>query len=75
MFFCPDFDRTFFKKSVENLIRRCVLRRLSWVCTVCLCPTKRTPGLYVLSFVTNDTMLNLVVWDLHLWWCGHGGML
>ena len=28
------------KQTVETLIRRCVLQRLIWVCTVCLCPTK-----------------------------------
>ena len=32
-----------------NLIRRRVLRRLIWFCTVCLCPTKRTLGLYWLT--------------------------
>ena len=31
---------------MEALIRRRVLRRLIWVCTVCLCPTKRTLGIY-----------------------------
>ena len=35
-----NFDRTFFKQAVETLI---------WVCTVCLCPTKRTLGLYWLN--------------------------
>ena len=39
-------DRTFCKQTVETLIRRRVLRRLIWVCTVCLCPTKRTLVLY-----------------------------
>ena len=30
------------KQTVEKLIRRCILLRLIWDCTVCLCPTKRT---------------------------------
>ena len=32
------------KRSVDTLIRRCVLRLLIWVCTICLCFTKRTLG-------------------------------
>ena len=31
---------------MENLIRCSILWHLIWVCTVCLCPTKRTLGLY-----------------------------
>ena len=31
---------------METLIRSRVKRGLIWVCTVCLCPTKRTLGLY-----------------------------
>ena len=38
-------SRTLCKQTVETLVRRCVLRRLIWVCNVCLCPTKRTLGL------------------------------
>ena len=41
-----NFNRTFCKQTVETLIRRRVLRRLIWVCTVCLCPTQWTLGLY-----------------------------
>ena len=44
--FYSNFKRNFCKQTVENLIRRCVLRRLVWFCTVCQCPTKRTLGLY-----------------------------
>ena len=40
------FNRKFCKQTMDTLIRRRVLRRLIWVCTVCLCPTKRTPCLY-----------------------------
>ena len=42
--FYSNFDRIFFKQTLEALIRRRVQRRLIWVCTVCLCPTKRTIG-------------------------------
>ena len=34
---------------MENLIKRRVLRRLIWYCTVCRCSTKRTLGLYGLK--------------------------
>ena len=40
------FKGTFGKQTVEILIRRHVLRRLFWFCTVCLCPTNKTLGLY-----------------------------
>ena len=45
-----NFNRTFSKKTVETLIRRRVLQCLVWVCTVCLCSTKRTLGLYGLKY-------------------------
>ena len=41
-----NFNRTFCKQTVENLIRRRIMRRLISLCTVCPCPTKRTLGLY-----------------------------
>ena len=34
---------------MENRIRRRVLRRLIWFCTVCRCHTKRKLGLYGLT--------------------------
>ena len=40
--FYSNFNRTFCKQTVETLIRHSVMRRLMWVCIVCLCPTKRT---------------------------------
>ena len=43
------FKRNFCKQTVENLIRRHVLRGLIWFPTVCRCPTKRKLGLYGLS--------------------------
>ena len=36
-------------KAVETLIRRGILWRLIWVCTICLCPTKRALGIYGLK--------------------------
>ena len=47
--FYSDFKRNFCKQTVENLIRRRILRRLIWFCTVWRCPTKRTPGFYGLT--------------------------
>ena len=41
--------RIFCKQTVETLIRRRVMRRMVWVCIVCLCPTKRTLCLYGLK--------------------------
>ena len=43
--FYSNFNRTFCRQTVENLIRR-----LIWFCTVYRCPIKRTPGLYGLTF-------------------------
>ena len=48
--FYSNFNRTFCLQKVNTLIRRRVLRRLIWVCTVCLCSIKWTPGLYGLTF-------------------------
>ena len=39
-----------FKQTVETLIKRRILRRLVWVSTVCICPTKKTLGLNGLTF-------------------------
>ena len=47
--FHSNFKRNFCKQTVKNLIRHRVSRRLIWFCTVCLCPTKRTLGLYRLN--------------------------
>ena len=47
--FIQNFKSAFCKQIVETLIRRRVLRRRIWVCTVCLCPTKRMLGLYGLK--------------------------
>ena len=45
-YFYSNFNGIFCKQIVETLVRRRVLWRLIWVCTVCLCPTKRTMWLY-----------------------------
>ena len=45
-YFYSNLYRLFCKQIVEILIRRHVLWRLIWVCTVCLCPTNRMQGLY-----------------------------
>ena len=51
--FYSNFNRPFSKQTVETLIRRRVLRRLIWFCTVCRCPIKRTLGLNELSYTYN----------------------
>ena len=47
--FFSNFNTTYCKKKVETLIRRRILRRLISVFTVCICPTKKTLGLYGLK--------------------------
>ena len=47
--FYSNCDRKLCKQKVETPISRRVLQRLIWVCTVSLCPTKRTLGLYGLK--------------------------
>ena len=47
--FYSNFNRTFYKQTVETLIRRCVMWRLVWVCIICLRPAKTTLCLYGLS--------------------------
>ena len=42
--FYSNFKRNFCKQTVESVIRRRILRRLIWFCTICRCPTKRTLG-------------------------------
>ena len=44
--FYSKLKRNFCTQTVENLIRRRILRRLIWFCTVCRCPTKMTLDLY-----------------------------
>ena len=49
--------RNFCMQTVENLIRRRILRRLIWFCTVCRCPTKKIfQGWYqpVKQFTSNS---------------------
>ena len=50
--FYLNFKRKFCKQTMENQIRRRVLRHLIWFCTVCQCPTKRMLGLYGLRVGT-----------------------
>ena len=70
--FYSNFKRHFCKQTVENLIRRPVLRRLIWFCTVCICPTKRTLGLYGLTFSKKSFKEHYqcqMVWiQIRTWW-------
>ena len=50
------FYRTICKQIVETLVRRRVLRRLIWACTVWLCTTKRTLGFYGLKWNSREQM-------------------
>ena len=43
------------QQTVKTLIRSRVLRRLVWVCTVCLCPKNGTPVLYGLNGKATQT--------------------
>ena len=47
---------------METLIRRRILRRLVWGCTVCLCPTKKDTRL----IWVNIRFLQVVIQILHL---------
>ena len=58
--FYSNFNTTFCKQTVETLIRRCIVRRLIWVCTVCRCLIKRTLGLNGLSI--SIKYQNLICW-------------
>ena len=49
--FYSNFKGNFCKQTVKILIRRHILQCLIWFCTVCRCPTKRTLGLYGLTFI------------------------
>ena len=53
--FNPTFNEACCKQAVETQIRRRVLRRLIWFCTICLCPTKWTIGLYKLNMHTQQS--------------------
>ena len=44
--FYSNLNRNLCKQTVETLIRHSRMGRLVWVCTTCLCPTKRSLGLY-----------------------------
>ena len=58
--FDPNFDRLFCKQVAQTLIRRRVLWRLIWLCTVCQCPTKRALGLYWLTMCFGCSKSHLI---------------
>ena len=49
--FYSNFKRNLYLQTVENLIRRSVLLRLIWFCTVCRCPREGRYDLYGLTFL------------------------
>ena len=56
-YFCSNCYRTICKRTVETLIRRCIL---VWICSVSLCPTERTLGLYGLKYAVKTNAGPLV---------------
>ena len=53
---------------METLIRRCILWRLIWVCTICLCPTKRTLGIYWLKCNYFAYFIRVAeIWEVYCW--------
>ena len=54
--FNSNIKRNFSEQTVENLIRRRVLRSLIWFCAVCWCPRKRTLGLYGLRYISSKNV-------------------
>ena len=71
-----NFNRTSCKQTVEILIRHCSLWRLILVCTMCLCPTKRTLGQYGLPiFVVYVTHINCIVYSTNWIMIGYRAVL
>ena len=60
--FYSNFKRNFCRQTVDNLIRRRVLRRLIWFCNVCRSPTKGTLGLYglMIDYASTCTWLKSI---------------
>ena len=56
--FYSNINRMFGKQTVEILVRYRVLWRLIWVCTVCLCPTKRTLGLQPCNYHVSNSIVH-----------------
>ena len=61
--FYSNSDRTLnsCEQTLETLIRRIILRRLIRVWAICLCPTKRTLGLYGSNKLAFIVLLSKVV--------------
>ena len=69
--FYSNFSRIFFMQTVDTLIRRRVLRRLIWVCTVSICPTKVQVGVssqnfnfihISLSWTEMSPLMSILIW-------------
>ena len=59
------------QQKVETLIRRGVMRRLICVCTVCLCPIKRTIVLYCIDKegLTEQELSKMDLWSTCTYIC------
>ena len=61
-------NRKVCKQTVETLIRRRILWCLIWVCTVCLCPTKRTLDIYGLKMQLFCYLIRVPeIWEVDCW--------
>ena len=58
-------NRNFSKQTVKTPIRRRILRRLIWVCTVCLCHKNGTLGLYGLIHACSLILQFFYHWLIH----------
>ena len=52
--FYSNFNGTPWEETLLTIIRRYILQHQIWVCTVCLCPTKRVHGLYGLILTIQN---------------------
>ena len=80
--FCSVFNWNFCKQTVKTLIRCHIMWHLIWVCTVCLCPTKVTPGLLGLKSENSTFFMpyegsakTLIRLQKNLYWCRFGLMV
>ena len=68
LYFYSNFDRTLCKQTVEILIRRRILGRLIWVCSVCLCPQNLDARLKWVSFEQSTIKLDCLLSNFVLMW-------
>ena len=64
-----NFYKTFCNQAMEILIIRGILQCLIWVCTVCLCPTKWTLGLFkqIIQQISNSCDMRCPFYSYNKW--------